>query len=73
MDKLSILGLLTAFLAIYIGFSLEGGSIGALFQLPALIIVVGGTLGAVMLNRQLTSFSMLCHYSNGFLIRLNMI
>ena len=56
MDKLSVFGLLIALLAIYIGFSLEGGSIGALFQLPAFIIVVGGTLGAVMLQSSTIQF-----------------
>lgn len=50
MDKLSIAGLIIALLAIYIGFSFEGGSISVLFQLPAFIIVFGGTLGAVMLQ-----------------------
>jgi len=50
MDRLSIVGLLVAILAIYAGFSLDGGSISTLFELPAFIIVVGGTLGAVMLQ-----------------------
>lgn len=50
MDKLSIVGFIVAVLAIYIGFSLDGGGIGALFELPAFIIVFGGTLGAVMLQ-----------------------
>jgi len=48
MDRLSIAGLFIAILAIYLGFSFDGGSISALFQLPAFIIVFGGTLGAVM-------------------------
>ena len=50
MDKLSIFGLVVALLAIYIGFSVEGGAISTLFQFPAFIIVFGGTLGAVMLQ-----------------------
>jgi chemotaxis protein MotA len=50
MDRLSIAGLFVAIFAIYLGFSLDGGSISALFELPAFIIVVGGTLGAVMLQ-----------------------
>ncbi|MDX1361555.1 MAG: flagellar motor protein, partial [Pseudoalteromonas tetraodonis] len=45
MDKLSILGLLVALGAIAIGYSLEGGVVSALFNVPALIIVLGGTLG----------------------------
>lgn len=50
MDKLSFAGLVIAFVAIYLGFSLDGGGISALFELPAFIIVFGGTLGAVMLQ-----------------------
>jgi len=50
MDKLSIAGLLVAVLAIYLGFMLDGGSIMTLFELPAFVIVFGGTLGAVMLQ-----------------------
>ena len=50
MDKLSIVGLFIAVLAIYLGFSLDGGAISALVELPAFIIVFGGTLGAVMLQ-----------------------
>tara|TARA_R110001583_G_scaffold2296_6_gene16933 strand:+ start:278 stop:1021 length:744 start_codon:yes stop_codon:yes gene_type:complete len=50
MDRLSIAGLIVAIFAIYLGFILDGGSISTLFELPAFIIVVGGTLGAVMLQ-----------------------
>jgi len=50
MDRLSIAGLVIAILAIYVGFAIDGGSIATLFELPAFIIVVGGTLGAVMLQ-----------------------
>ena len=57
MDRLSIAGLVIAVLAIYIGFSLGGGTIGALFELPAFIIVFGGTLGAVMLQSSFVQFS----------------
>lgn len=50
MDKLSIAGLLIAILAIYLGFILDGGSVASLFELPAFVIVFGGTIGAVMLQ-----------------------
>lgn len=50
MDRLSIAGLFVAVFAIYLGFMLDGGSVTALLELPALIIVVGGTVGAVMLQ-----------------------
>lgn len=56
MDKLSITGLLVAIIAIYFGFSLDGGSILTLFELPAFIIVVGGTIGAVMLQSSAPQF-----------------
>ena len=56
MDRLSITGLVVAVLAIYLGFILDGGSITALFELPAFIIVVGGTLGAVMLQSSSAQF-----------------
>jgi len=56
MDKLSVLGLLIAILAIVFGFVIDGGSIGSLFELPAFIIVFGGTLGAVMLQSSITQF-----------------
>ncbi len=56
MDKLSIIGLAVAILAIYLGFSLDGGGISALFELPAFIIVFGGTLGAVMLQSSKEQF-----------------
>ncbi len=56
MDKLSVLGLLIGLGAIAIGYSLEGGVISALFNGPALIIVLGGTLGAVMLQTSASTF-----------------
>lgn len=56
MDRLSIAGLAVAILAIYLGFILDGGSILALLELPAFIIVVGGTFGAVMLQSSSTQF-----------------
>lgn len=56
MDKLSIIGLLVALFAIYLGFTLDGGSFSALFELPAFIIVFGGTLGAVLLQSSQSQF-----------------
>jgi len=57
VDKLSIAGLIVAILAVYIGFTLDGGHLSALFELPAFIIVFGGTLGAVMLQSSLSQFT----------------
>ncbi len=56
MDKLSIAGVFIAIFAIYFGFMLDGGSISSLFELPAFIIVFGGTLGAVMLQSSSVQF-----------------
>ena len=56
MDILSILGLLVAAFAIIGGQWLEGGSIGSMLQLAAFLIVIGGTLGAVMLQTPARTF-----------------
>lgn len=50
MDLVSIIGILLAFGAILGGQVLEGGSISSLLQLTAFIIVLGGTMGAIMLQ-----------------------
>ncbi|NRA70750.1 MAG: flagellar motor protein [Gammaproteobacteria bacterium] len=63
MDRLSIAGIILALVAILGGQMLEGGSIAALYNLPALLIVVLGTIAAVMIQtpwHQFTrSFAML--------------
>ncbi|MEL0640337.1 flagellar motor protein [Pseudoalteromonas aliena] len=56
MDKLSVLGLAVALGAIALGYSFEGGEISALFNGPALVIVLGGTFGAVMLQTSGSTF-----------------
>lgn len=58
MDILSLLGLLVAAAAILGGQWLEGGHLGSLVQATAFVIVVGGTLGAVMLQVPLHEFSL---------------
>ncbi len=50
MDLLALAGVVLAFAAIAFGNSLEGGQLAALLDLPAFIIVVGGTLGATILQ-----------------------
>lgn len=50
MDRLSILGLLLAFSGIIGGSLLEGGGVAILLQGASLLIVLGGTVGAVMLQ-----------------------
>src|SRR5690554_7593612 len=56
MDILSIIGLLLAMVAIVGGNYLEGGHIGALLNGPAALIVIGGTLGAVLIQTPLAVF-----------------
>ncbi len=56
MDFLSIIGLTVAVGAILVGQVLEGGHVGSLMNGPAVLIVVGGTVGAVMLQSPLPVF-----------------
>ncbi|GAB1233184.1 flagellar motor protein [Ferrigenium sp. UT5] len=56
MDILSMLGLVVAVAGILGGQFLEGGSINVLLQLAAFLIVIGGTLGAVMVQHPLNIF-----------------
>ncbi len=50
MDKISIVGLSLGLAAILLGQVLEGGHVSSLLQPTAFLIVIGGTLGAVMLQ-----------------------
>ena len=56
MDILSLLGVMVAVLAIFLGQTIDGGPLMSLINLPALLIVVGGSLGAVMLQVPLNTF-----------------
>ena len=56
MDKISVLGLLLGIVAIIGGQLLEGGHVSSLSQPTALLIVFGGTLGAVMLQSPYATF-----------------
>jgi chemotaxis protein MotA len=58
MDVLSLIGIVVALGAIVGGNMLEGGHTGSLLQLTAFLIVMGGTLGAVMLQ---TPFNVFMH------------
>lgn len=57
MDLLTLFGAVFGIAAIAVGFSLEGGEFVALLQPQALVIVLGGTLGAVMIQNTWTRFS----------------
>lgn len=56
MDKISIAGLFLGIVAILGGQVLEGGHMASLVQPTAFLIVIGGTLGAVMLQSPLPVF-----------------
>ena len=56
MDKISIVGLVVGIAAILVGQMLEGGHVGSLVQPTAFMIVIGGTLGAVMLQSPFAAF-----------------
>ncbi len=56
MDALTLIGILTSVLAITIGQFIEGGSIQTLMNVSALLIVLGGTIGAVMVQTPLGTF-----------------
>lgn len=57
MDRLSIFGLLLAISGIVGGSLLEGGGVAVLLQGASLLIVLGGTVGAVMLQNPYKIFS----------------
>ncbi len=56
MDKLSLIGVLVGFGAILVGQQLEGGHLHSLVNGPAILIVVGGTMGAVMVQSPVPTF-----------------
>ena len=56
MDILSLIGLAMGFGAIVLTMTIDGGNLGALVQLSALVIVGGGTVGAVLLQTPFTIF-----------------
>lgn len=56
MDKISVAGVLVGLVAVLGGQILEGGHVDSLLQGTAFLIVVGGTLGAVMLQSPLPVF-----------------
>lgn len=57
MDYLALVGLALGLLAVLAGQLIEGGSLSALMNGPAFLIVVGGTLGATILQSRLPVFA----------------
>ncbi len=60
MDILTLAGLLLGFAAIVLTMMIDGGNLGSLVQLSALMIVGGGTLGAVMVQTPPALFVRAC-------------
>lgn len=56
MDILSLIGAVMGVSCIVVGMVLDGGTVTSLLQLPALIVVGGGTLAAVLLQTPLAVF-----------------
>ncbi|OOZ37254.1 flagellar motor protein [Solemya velesiana gill symbiont] len=56
MDILSIIGVILAVIAIVGGNALEGGHIDSLINGPAMVIVFGGTIGAILLQTPISIF-----------------
>ena len=50
MDIFAIIGMFFGITMILIGQAMEGGNIGQLLQITAFFIVIGGTMGAVILS-----------------------
>ncbi|MCA9825568.1 MAG: flagellar motor protein [Dehalococcoidia bacterium] len=57
MDLATIIGLVLALVGIIGGMVLEGGNPAALFNIPGLMIVVVGTLGAVMISQSMDTLT----------------
>jgi len=56
VDLLAITGMIVAFVAIAGGQYLEGGELTTFLNGPAILLVLGGTIGAVMLQTPFSSF-----------------
>ena len=50
MDLATVAGLILGLSAVAVGFVLEGGHLSSIFQFPAILLVLGGTLGASMVT-----------------------
>lgn len=57
MDIATICGIVLALLGIFVGMTIEGGSISQIAQPTAALIVLGGTIGAVMLQFPMQVFA----------------
>lgn len=56
MDRIGIIGVIVAFASILIAQVMTGGSPASLLHFPAFLIVVGGTVGAVIMQTPMSQF-----------------
>ncbi len=56
MDLLSVIGFALGLIAVTVTMTLDGGSVMALVHFPAFLIVVGGTIGAILLQTPSRTF-----------------
>ncbi len=68
MDILSLIGVVFGIGALLFGQHLEGGAAGALLNGPAAVIVVGGSMGAIMLQAPMHTF-IRAIYMAGWIVR----
>ncbi len=50
MDISTLLGFIVGFGSIYIGYTMDGGDVGSLMMLSAIIIVLGGSIGGLFMS-----------------------
>ncbi len=55
MDQGTVFGLALGLIAIFGSFLMEGGTMGAIIQIPALMIVIGGTVATAFIGNSLKS------------------
>lgn len=68
MDLATILGVVSAF-SLVIAAIATGGGLAVFFNLPSLLIVVGGTFGATLINYPFGEFLRLLRYLKNALFR----
>ncbi len=56
MDLATIIGIALAIVGLLLGFTVDGGTVGALVQGPAALIVFGGTIGATLASTSMKHF-----------------
>ncbi len=59
MDISTILGFLVGFGSIYFGYTMDGGNVGSLMMLSAIIIVLGGSIGGLFMSYGLSEIAKL--------------